>query len=96
MKALAAFLITFASFGATASEVGAPNLQETKAELAFVTQEAGASKSWAVEPIESNATTHQVNQLNRQVGDINDKVAKDIDAVIAQRLAEKLEMAFDH
>jgi len=89
MKALA-FLLAIAPFGATASEVGAPNLQETKAELAFVTQEAGASKSWAVEPIEAIATTHQITELNHKIDDINDKVSRNIDALIAAKLEKTL------
>jgi len=89
MKALV-FLLALTSFGATASEVGAPNLQEAKAELAFATQEAGASKSWAVEPIEAKATTHQITELNRQLDDINEKVSRNIDALIAEKLENTL------
>ena len=85
MKALV-LVLALVSSGAIASDVGAPNRQETNANLALATQEAGASQSWAVEPIDPIATTHQVTQLNRQIDEINDRVARDLDALIAEKM----------
>ncbi len=85
MKVLA-LVFALVSSGAIASDVGAPNRQETNANLALATQEAGASKSWAVEPIDPIATTHQVKQLNRQIDEINGSVARNLDAMIAEKM----------
>lgn len=85
MKILA-LVLALTSAGSIASEVGAPNLQETKGELALATQETGASTSWAVEPFENMATSYQVQQLHTSIDELNEKMARDLDAMIARKL----------
>lgn len=85
MKALA-LVLAITSSGSIASEVGAPNRQETKAALALATQETGASSSWAVEPFENMATSYQVQQLNTSIDVLNDKMAQDLNDMVAKKL----------
>ncbi len=93
MKILAIFTIALAAQGAMASEVGATNpkgAEQTGKTVELALADKGAGASWSVEPLTFQATAHQTAELNTAVEKMNAKVSTDLDARIAEKLAQSL------
>jgi len=94
MKLASVIVLAALSAGALASEVGTPypqSAEKSDANLTLALAEQGAGTSWAVEPIEFNATAHQTAKLEKRIEAMNSEVSAKLDALISEKLEQSIQ-----